>query len=115
MSEISNIKTKFNSRIDAFLIAFLLVVSISPLILIVIAFAKTGFLSMEFLIIFCLTCIPLLLIMSMLFNTYYIIRGGELHYRQSFISGEINIGKIRKIKRGETLWVGLKPALARKD
>lgn len=110
----SKIETKFNSRVDKVLIALLLVVAISPLVLTAIAFAKTGFFTFEFLIIFCLTCIPLLLIMSMLFNTYYITKGGELHYRQSFISGKINIGKIRKIKRGQTLWAGLKPALARK-
>ena len=46
--------------------------------------------------------------------TYYVIDGQTLKYHSAFIKGEIKISNIREIIKGQTTWVGIKPALARK-
>jgi hypothetical protein len=58
--------------------------------------------------------LPLILILWVYFDTYYIIDGQNLKYHSAFLRGEIDIMKIREIVKGKTVWVGIKPALARK-
>ena len=53
------------------------------------------------------------LFLWMYFDSSYHIKEGELLYRLAFFRGQIAIGSIREITVGETLWVGMKPALAR--
>lgn len=58
--------------------------------------------------------VPLILFASAYFNTYYQLNNDNLHYRSGFLKGTIPVSAIRKITVGETMWVGTKPALARK-
>jgi hypothetical protein len=46
--------------------------------------------------------------------TYYEINNDILHYRSGPLKGNIAISEINTIIRGKTLWVGIKPATARK-
>lgn len=47
-------------------------------------------------------------------TTQYQIKDAHLHYRSAFLKGQIPVANVRKIVKGKTLWVGLKPALATK-
>ena len=58
--------------------------------------------------------LPLSLILWIYFDTYYTIDGQKLKYHSAFIKGEIEINNIKEIVEGKTVWVGIKPALARK-
>src|SRR5437868_2700757 len=49
-----------------------------------------------------------------LFDTYYQIENAELRYKSAFIKGKIDINAIKKVTSGETMLVGMKPALASK-
>ena len=49
-----------------------------------------------------------------LFSTKYELSDKYLFYQSGPIKGKIEIDKIREIIVGKSLWVGLKPALARK-
>jgi hypothetical protein len=64
-----------------------------------------------------LVLLPLLapfgLLLWVVFDTYYVIDGQKLRYRSAFVRGEVEIGRIREIVKGKTLWIGIKPALAR--
>lgn len=57
---------------------------------------------------------PLTLSIWIYFDTYYKIEEGKLVYRSAFLRGEIDVGNIREIIKGKTMWVGIKPALASK-
>ena len=57
---------------------------------------------------------PLALSIWIYFDTYYKIEEGKLIYRSAFLRGKIDIGNIREIIKGKTMWVGIKPALASK-
>jgi hypothetical protein len=46
--------------------------------------------------------------------TYYEINNDILNYRSGPLKGNIAISEINTIIRGKTLWVGIKPATARK-
>ena len=46
-------------------------------------------------------------------TTYYTLTPDYLKYKCSFISGKIKTQNIHSIVKNKTLWVGLKPALAR--
>ena len=48
------------------------------------------------------------------FGTSYQLTNTLLKYRSGPMSGQIEIERIREIEVGKTLWVGLKPATARK-
>ncbi|MBT8294992.1 MAG: PH domain-containing protein [Gramella sp.] len=48
------------------------------------------------------------------FSTNYELTRKELIYKSGPIKGKIEIERIREIIKGKSLWVGLKPALARK-
>jgi hypothetical protein len=58
--------------------------------------------------------IPLILVLWIFFDTYYIIDNQRLMYHSAFLRGEIEIKEIREIVKGKTIWFGIKPALARK-
>jgi hypothetical protein len=47
------------------------------------------------------------------FDTSYAIEGGFFIYRSGFLRGRIPISSIREVTSGTTLWVGVRPALAR--
>lgn len=51
---------------------------------------------------------------SMFFFTKYELSSKYLRYRCGIISGKIEVGRIREIRVGETMWVGMKPATATK-
>jgi len=48
------------------------------------------------------------------YGTYYELTQTHLKYNCGPIKGKIEINEIREIIKGKTLWVGLKPATARK-
>ncbi len=48
------------------------------------------------------------------FSTKYELTDQELIYQSGPIKGKIEIKRIREIIKGKSLWVGLKPAIARK-
>jgi len=48
------------------------------------------------------------------FSTKYELTEKELIYQSGPIKGKIEIERIREIIKGKSLWVGLKPAIARK-
>lgn len=56
---------------------------------------------------------PLALFVWLYFDTYYIIENDQLKYKSAFLKGTIDIRKISKVINGKTMWVGIKPALAR--
>jgi hypothetical protein len=58
--------------------------------------------------------LPVLLLLWIYFDTYYIIDGRMLKYHSAFIKGEIEIIKIKEIVKEKTAWIGIKPSLARK-
>lgn len=66
----------------------------------------------------CLVITPILFIVLLLFwmfySTSYNLSDGSLYYKSGPIKGQIAINSITSIAVGETLWVGLKPATARK-
>ncbi|MFV8225641.1 PH domain-containing protein [Christiangramia aquimixticola] len=56
---------------------------------------------------------PVLLILWILLDTSYAIEGEWLKYRSAFNKGKIDIRSITEIRKNETMWVGLKPAIAK--
>lgn len=58
--------------------------------------------------------IAVALLMWLRFGTYYIIAGSRLLYRCGPIRGSIAILSVHTLIKNKTLWVGVKPALARK-
>ncbi|EAR12616.1 hypothetical protein PI23P_08320 [Polaribacter irgensii 23-P] len=56
---------------------------------------------------------PLVLIFWIYFDTFYKIENNELIYRSGFLRGKVKIPMIKEIRKGKTMWSGIKPALAR--
>jgi hypothetical protein len=57
----------------------------------------------------------LILLLSLFFNTRYnLSKEHGLIYQSGPFKGKISINRITKVEKGKTLWVGLKPATARK-
>lgn len=55
------------------------------------------------------------LLFWMFFGTRYALStDGYLSYRSGPVRGKIAVSRIREIQKGKTLWVGLRPATARK-
>lgn len=54
------------------------------------------------------------MIILMTFNTNYVLENGYLKYRSGFVYGKIKISRVREIIVGETMRVGIKPAMATK-
>ncbi|WP_410880849.1 PH domain-containing protein [Myroides sp. DW712] len=61
-----------------------------------------------------LSLLPVLLLVWVYSTTVYGIEGHFFHYRSAFIKGKIDILTITRLEIGKSLWVGTKPALARK-
>ena len=57
--------------------------------------------------------IPTIFVLWMYFDTVYKIENGRLIYRSAFLKGQIEISTITEITKGETMWVGIKPALSK--
>ena len=47
------------------------------------------------------------------FGTAYWLQDGKLRYQSGPWKGAIEVAKITQIEEGKTMWVGMKPALAR--
>lgn len=63
-------------------------------------------------ILLVLLFVPLVIVLWAYFGTYYIIKDDQLFYKSAFISGQVDINKIREIIKGGTTWIGIKPATA---
>src|SRR5688572_21280346 len=61
-----------------------------------------------------LTLIPSSILLWIYYGTYYIVENEKLFYRSAFVTGHVDVNKIRKIIKGRTTWIGLKPATATK-
>lgn len=103
---------KFSSRKD---ILFISVISLICLLLVIIL----GFMLFNSQVVatqlFSITIISLvvLLLLWIFFDTKYELLKNRLKYKSGPIRGEIEIDKIKKIIKGKTLWIGLKPATAK--
>lgn len=56
----------------------------------------------------------ILLLLWIYFDTSYVVTKEYLFYKSGPIRGKINIADIREVEANKTLYVGIKPALARK-
>jgi hypothetical protein len=56
---------------------------------------------------------PVLLILWIIIDTSYAIEDKCLKYRSAFNKGKISIESITEIRKNNTMWVGLKPAIAK--
>jgi hypothetical protein len=56
---------------------------------------------------------PVFLLAWFWFGTNYTIDAEYIRYKSGFIFGKISILEIRKIEMNKTLWIGLRPALAK--
>ncbi|CAN5316271.1 hypothetical protein BH23BAC2_BH23BAC2_20870 [soil metagenome] len=54
------------------------------------------------------------ILLWLLFGTYYVLEDDHLVYHNGPFNGKIPIKSIRKIIKDKTLWVGYRPATARK-
>jgi hypothetical protein len=61
-----------------------------------------------------LTLVTCGLLLWSYFNTSYQLSEKGLSYRNGPLRGKIDLDRIREIEKGRTLWVGLRPATARK-
>ncbi|RXF70128.1 PH domain-containing protein [Arcticibacter tournemirensis] len=65
-----------------------------------------------------LTLVIILAVISLLlwvrFGTYYVIKESRMLYRSGPIRGSIDIQSVHSLTKNKTLWLGTKPALARK-
>lgn len=103
----------FNSRTDAVfnaLMGFTLAVCLLPMYPLI----SSGLKTTESLIAFILCSATVVLMLSFYTHTYYTIKDNKVHWRSSFLFGSFSVADIRKIEVGKTLWVGTRPATARK-
>ncbi len=75
---------------------------------------SSGLKTTESLIAFLACSATVVLMLSFYTHTYYTIKDDKVHWRSSFLFGSFSVADIRKIEVGKTLWVGTKPATARK-
>lgn len=99
----------YRSKKDSLISTLIIGISLMPLIIFLLDKKHLMENPIPVLILF----LPISLLLWIYFDTYYIIDGQKLKYHSAFIRGEIEIINIREIVRGQTLWVGIKPALAR--
>lgn len=59
------------------------------------------------------TVVPFALINWIYFDTEYQLKDEVFYYKSAFLRGKIPISQIRVIIKGKTLFVGIKPALAK--
>ncbi len=89
-----------------------MIVFLALLPAVIFAFNVGGFMEQPYMLLPML--VPLGLLLWIFFSTCYLVDDGKLKYRSGFVQGEINISEIRQLIVGDTLWTGLKPALANK-
>lgn len=104
---------KFKSRKDLFFTFVIYTSVVSMLALATISFSNKHLQIEDILgtIIIILSC---LFILWLFYGTYYVITSKMLHYHCGPIRGKIALEKITSIHKGKTMWVGLKPATAKK-
>lgn len=57
--------------------------------------------------------LPVMLLLWIYFDTWYMINHDNLFYRSAFLRGSIPIKQIEKVTIGKTMWSGTKPAMAK--
>lgn len=104
---------KFNSRKDILFQCIMIGFSGALLLLVVLLFFENNRVNLSFILtqILLLSCAGFFI--WIYFDTNYELNKTELKYKSGPIKGKINIEDIREIVKGKTLWIGLKPALAR--
>lgn len=104
---------KFESRKDGLFTSVF--VGVSMLMLVVIGLALVENLNFVGLLIVVVSSFLVIgLLLWIYLGTYYEIPNDVLKYRSGPMRGSIAISRISKVTKGRTLWVGTKPALARK-
>ncbi|GAB3203261.1 hypothetical protein ABID22_000943 [Pontibacter aydingkolensis] len=104
----------YKAKKKGFILYLLLGALIPPILVLSLAndiFSEAG--TTLFLIIFSLSILPISLLTWIYLDTYYKIENGKLRYKSAFLKGEIDISTIKKVISGQTMWVGVKPALAK--
>lgn len=104
---------KFHSRKDSLFIGIFIGISILMLYVVVLAFRESTSLTGQLIVVLTSALVPALFIWIYQ-STYYEINEGMLHYHSGPLKGNVPISQINSIIRGKTLWVGIKPAMARK-
>lgn len=102
---------KFRSELD-YTVAILIIVSIIAMFLPTPALLTSP--SPGEIIIFLFILLITTFLIWMVFGTYYRITGEYVRYYTGPVKGKISINAIQKIIVGKTLWVGFRPATARK-
>lgn len=103
----------FTSRTDVVfnaLMGFTVAVCLLPLYPLI----SNGLKTTESLIAFLVCSATVVLMLSFYTHTFYTIKDNKVYWRSSFLFGSFSIADIRKIEVGKTLWVGTRPATARK-
>ena len=105
---------KFESKKDLFFSGTILVMC-SLLISITVAGVLNGKMETSEYWVLIVVLGVVILLLSLFFNTHYnLSKEHGLIYQSGPFKGKINIDRITKVEKGKTLWVGLKPATARK-
>lgn len=105
---------KFESKKDVFFSITILGISGLLLVLIIAGFLNNKMETSEYWVLSVVLAV-LALILSLFFNTrYQLTKENGLIYQSGPFKGKISIDRITKVEKGKTLWVGLKPATARK-
>ena len=104
---------KFKSKKDVFFQALILGIVGGCISLIVSVGLATGLDKSSYVTISLLLLVCAFLLWSY-YGTYYELTQKQIKYNCGPIKGKIEIKEIREVIKGKTLWVGLKPATARK-
>ena len=104
---------KFKSKKDVFFQALILGIVGGCISLIVSVGLATGFDKSSYVTISLLLLVSAFLLWSY-YGTYYELTQKQIKYNCGLIKGKIEIKEVRGVVKGKTLWVGLKPATARK-
>ena len=104
---------KFRSRKDILFGSVIMGINILLIVIMVVGILNGGMETHE------LWTIPLVFgviffLSWMYFDTYYLLSPNGLEYHCGPIRGSIRLERIREIVKGRTLWVGFRPATARK-
>ena len=103
---------KFVSRKDKFFTIILASVCALMLGVIILAFVEKTDLVGQIVVV-STSALVILLLVWLYFGTSYELNNRFLIYRSGPMKGRISVESIREIIRGETMWVGIKPATAR--
>jgi hypothetical protein len=101
---------KFKTNRNGFIKILLLASLMLPIIVFFLSREEVS----QNLIVTGLTLTPLSFFLWIYFGTCYILKDKKLFYKSAFVSGQIDVTKIREIIKGRTTWAGMKPATAAK-